>query len=106
MNIAPAITTPVIQDQAMAHTRIYLPGLQQPTGQGPLLNQIAQGLVTNMAAIANAQQDRLPSMAHKYPALLAQVQCFCEVLTTADETKIGPTGWNILVRLRDAGWKL
>jgi hypothetical protein len=54
-NIVLVITMPSTQDQAMAHARIYLPGLQQPTGQGPLLNQITQGLVTNMAAIANAQ---------------------------------------------------
>jgi hypothetical protein len=32
MNIVPAITMPVIQDQAMAQARIYLLGLQQPTG--------------------------------------------------------------------------
>jgi hypothetical protein len=73
-NNVPAITMPGIQDQAMAHARIYLPALQQPTGgQGPLLNQIAQGLVTNMAAIAKAQQDRPPTMASKCPTLLAQV---------------------------------
>jgi hypothetical protein len=71
MNIVPAITTPIIQDQAMAHARIYLLGLQQPTGKGPLLNQIAQGLVTNMAAIANAQWDCPLTMVCKYPALLA-----------------------------------
>ena len=89
-NVVPVITMPVIQDQAMAHARTYLPGLQQPTGQGPLLNQIAQGLVTNTAAIANAQQDRPPTMAHKCPTLLARVQRLCEVPTTADETELGP----------------
>jgi hypothetical protein len=89
-NIVPVITMPSIQDQAMAHARIYLPGLQQPTGQGPLLNQIAQGLVTNTAAIANAQQDCPPTMASKCPTLLAQVRLLCEVPTAAAETELAP----------------
>jgi hypothetical protein len=71
MNIVPAITPPVIQDQAMAHARVHLPGLQKPSGQGPLLNQIAQGIVMNTVAIANAQQDYPPTMAQRYPALVA-----------------------------------
>lgn len=89
-NIVPAITTPTMQDQAMAHARTYLPGLQPPTGQGPLLNQIAQGLLNNTNAIANAQQPRPPTMASKCPTLLARVRLLCEVPTTAAETELGP----------------
>ena len=89
-NVVPAITTPATQDQAMAHAASYLPGLQRPTGQGPLLNQIAQGLLNNTNAITSAQQDRPPTMARKCPALLARVQLLCEVPIAAAETELGP----------------
>ena len=80
-NLVGVITTPVLQDLAVAVARSFLPGLREPVGIGVQLNLLNNQQTVIQQAFLQGQQEALATLATKYRPLLGQVLRINKVAT-------------------------
>ena len=84
--LAGVITTPAIQDLAMAVARSFLPGLRELASIGAQLNLLNNQQAALQQAIIQGQQETPVTLATKYQPLLGQVLCINEVVMEQELT--------------------
>ena len=80
-NLIRVITTPILQDLAVAVACSFLPGLQEPAGIGAQLNLLNNQQVAIQQALLQGQQETPATLVTKYQPLLGQVLFINEVAT-------------------------